>query len=103
MLAEIGVPFDEIVDRLSERSDDECYSAFHWVANAAHRDGAANPFPVLDRRDPKWRIAGMPKALLQCIEFPKDTPDILKELTALGMEHVYRELFRSPTPPSREH
>lgn len=89
--SERGVSFDYIVDHLSERSEDECYSAYHWLENAAAKAGIPNIFPEIAFVPGKHTES---KRVLAFMTFPDGTPPSMMELAALGVEFLARESKR---------
>jgi hypothetical protein len=85
-----GRSFDEIVDGLHSRSDDECYSAYHWLETAAEKDGQPGMFPALAYRPGFYESGATPALILSHMSFPDGLPAELKELCALAVEHLYR-------------
>ncbi len=83
-----GIPFNEIVDRISERSDDECYSAYHWLENAAAKDGLPSMFPAIAFRAGDHTET---KLVLSFMDFPDSLPEFAKELVAMGVDHHRRQ------------
>jgi hypothetical protein len=91
MWSEKGIAYDEIVERLAERSDDECYSAYHWLENTSAKNGLGNMFPDLAFRPGDHTET---KLVLSFMEFPDSIPELAKELVAMAVEHHRRESCR---------
>lgn len=85
---EQGRSFEDVLLDIDQRSDDECYSAYHWLENMAAKAGEPSPFPPeAHRPGPHTETL----RVLAFMSFPSGTPDEAKELTALAVEHLDRE------------
>ena len=89
--SENGIAYDEIVERLSERSDDECYSAYHWLENITAKRGLPPMFPDVAFRPGRHTD---PKLLLSFVVFPDEIPAVAREMVAMAAEHLSRESRR---------
>ncbi len=86
---EKGDTYEEVVEGLPFRSDDECYTAWKWYSGAFAKRGMDSGFP--ERADPRGDSA----LVLSCFKWPPEIPDNVKELVALAVEHKTREAAKT--------
>ena len=96
-----GISLDEVIQRLSERTDDECYTAYHFIENMGAKEGMLRVVPIMDHRDSNWLIAAEPSFVMSKMKWPDGTTDLIKEITALCAEYSFRDLNRRALEASK--